>query len=504
MRNRVVLLSLLVLFLAACQPSTNGPTDETAKDAASPEASRVLLISIDGFRHDYFDLGQTPTLDRLVKEGVAVDSLHHVFPTKTFPAHYSVVTGRYPGHHGLVANSMWDPDRDQRFSLGNREAVGDGFWYEGGEPIWVSAENQGVTTATFFWPGSEARIRGVRPTYWKVYDGDVTHEERIDQVLEWIDMPQGERPELITLYFSTVDSAGHRWGPREEPVKEALEEIDGQLGVLLAGLEERGVLDEVHILLASDHGMSRVDFDRYIMLDDYLDLSRVLISDWGPATQIWATDMETEEIVQALDGAHPNMRVWAKEDIPARYQFDTHRRVPDVLAEADLGWMISNKPYMAGRSQFQLFGMHGWDPALEQMHGGFVMRGPQFAAGSQSPAIRSVDLYELMAHLLGITPSQNDGTLAPFVPYLGATQPVGYTTYRFDCQGSPIEARVAPMHMALHWQDEVHVLDRVQADGGDTDSAQRFEAIGLGFSFGPEGASVQIDDRFDANCQAVN
>lgn len=496
MMQRLILVLSLVLLMMACQPATDRGADQA-------ERSTVLLISIDGFRYDYFDLGNTPALNRLVEGGVQVDSLHHVFPTKTFPTHYSVVTGKHPGHHGVVANSMWDPDRDARFSLGDRDAVGDGFWYEGGEPIWVTAENQGVISATYFWPGSEARIHGVRPTHWKVYDGDVPHAERVQQVLDWVDLPEEERPELITLYFSTVDSAGHRWGPREAPVREALEEIDGHLNDLLDGLEARGVLDEIYILLTSDHGMSRVDFDRYIMLDEYLDLSKVRISDWGPATQIWATDMAVDDIVEALDGAHPNMRVWAKEDIPERYQFDTHRRVPDVVAEADLGWMISNKPYMAGRAQFQLYGMHGWDPALAEMHGGFVMRGPGFVPGSKSPAIRSVDLYELMAHLLAITPSENDGNLGPFLPYLNATSPVSYTTHRFVCEGIFVEARVAPAHMALHWQDEIHVLDKIEELAED-DEPYRFKATGLAFSFGEEGASIKIDDRVDADCVVAN
>lgn len=497
--TRFVPMLSVALLLAACQPATDQSNVQTSQ---ANDRAPVLLISIDGFRYDYFDLGETPALERLASNGVRVDSLHHVFPTKTFPAHYTVVTGKHPGHHGIVANSMWDPDRDARFSLGNRDAVGDGFWYEAGEPIWVTAENQGLTTATYFWPGSEARIRGVRPTYWKPYDGDATHDERIQQVLDWVDLPEGERPELITLYFSTVDSAGHRYGPREEPVKAALEEIDGQLNTLLDGLEARGKLDEMYILLASDHGMSRVDFDRYIMLDEYLDLSKVRISDWGPATQIWATDMPVAEIVSALEGAHPNMRVWAKEDIPPRYQFDNHRRVPDVLAEADLGWMISNKPYMAGRSQFQLYGMHGWDPALAEMHGGFVMQGPKIVPGSQSPAIRSIDLYELMAHLLAIEPSENDGNLAPFMPYLNASEPVVYTTHNFDCQGSAVEARVAPMHMALHWEDEVHVLDRIESSTAN--QPHQFQSVGLAFGFGDEGASVAIDERFQANCVVAN
>ncbi|HEY7906099.1 MAG TPA: hypothetical protein VIC53_04160, partial [Wenzhouxiangella sp.] len=169
---------------------------------------------------------------------------------------------------------------------------------------------------------------------------------------------------------------------------------------------------------------------------------------------------------------------------------------------ADLGWMISNKPYMAGRSQFQLYGMHGWDPALAEMHGGFVMQGPKIVPGSQSPAIRSVDLYELMAYLLAIEPSENDGNLAPFMPYLNASEPVVYTTHRFDCEGSAVEARVAPMHMALHWEDEVHVLDRVESS--TPNQPHQFQSVGLEFGFGDEGASVAIDDRFQANCVVAN
>ncbi|MFW6341173.1 MAG: ectonucleotide pyrophosphatase/phosphodiesterase, partial [Wenzhouxiangella sp.] len=256
------LLSLCLLLLAGCQGTRQAPES----DRPLP----LLLISIDGFRHDYFELAETPALDRLVDGGLKADSLHHVFPTKTFPTHYSLVTGCHPGRHGVVANSMWDPVRDARFSLGNRDAVSDGYWYDGCEPIWVTAENQGLTAATFFWPGSEARIHGVRPTHWKPYAGDTPHAERIETLLEWLDLPADQRPDLLTLYFSVVDSAGHRHGPLADPVRDALIDVDHHLGMLFDGLEERGLFNEMHIILVSDHGMSRVDFDQYIMLDDYL------------------------------------------------------------------------------------------------------------------------------------------------------------------------------------------------------------------------------------------
>ncbi|MFP4209205.1 MAG: ectonucleotide pyrophosphatase/phosphodiesterase [Wenzhouxiangella sp.] len=484
------LLSLCLLLLAGCQGTRQAPES----DRPLP----LLLISIDGFRHDYFELAETPALDRLVDGGLKADSLHHVFPTKTFPTHYSLVTGCHPGRHGVVANSMWDPVRDARFSLGNRDAVSDGYWYDGCEPIWVTAENQGLTAATFFWPGSEARIHGVRPTHWKPYAGDTPHAERIETLLEWLDLPADQRPDLLTLYFSVVDSAGHRHGPLADPVRDALIDVDRHLGMLFDGLEERGLFNEMHIILVSDHGMSRVDFDQYIMLDDYLDLSRVEVSDWGPAAQIWATDMPAEEIVAALDGAHPHLRVWAREDIPARYRFDAHHRVPDVLAEADLEWMISNRPHMIGRQQFSLYGMHGWDPALLEMHGAFVIRGPGFAAGSRAPAVRSVDVYELMSHLLELTPAANDGSAAAFLPYLESRTALGVEEQLYDCQAETLTARIGPAHMALHYEQQAHVLDLVADDDG-----RIFAETDLAFATDGQRANAEIDGRRFRNCRLL-
>lgn len=477
--------------LAACQPGKK-PVD--IEDQPQP----LLLISIDGFRHDYFDLAELPAIQRLVNGGLTADSLHHVFPTKTFPTHYTMVTGRHPGTHGVVANGMWDPIRDERFSLGNREAVGDGFWYQGGEPIWVTAENQGLRAATFFWPGSEARIHRVRPTHWVPYDSRYPHAERIDQVLEWFDLPESERPSFYTLYFSSVDSMGHRHGPRAEPVRDALIDVDHHLGTLFDGLESRGLLDQVNILLVSDHGMSWVDFDQYILLDDYLNLSRVRVSDWGPAAQIWATDMDVEDIMDALVDAHPKMRVWRREDIPARYRFGTHHRVPDVLAEADLEWMISNRPHRAGRETFSLMGMHGWDPAWLEMHGLFVAHGPAFTAGSRAPAVRSIDLYALMTHLLDLEPAEHEGSLAALQPFLHTAERHYPQRLSFVCDDEQgFDVAIGPAHAALTFGQFVHVLDEQPGDNGH----RRWQEVDLSLEITPTGASARIDDQRLENCR---
>lgn len=390
---------LLVMTLVGC-------TGPDAVERPPP----LLLISIDGFRHDYLERAQTPNLDRLINGGLAAERLVHVFPTKTFTSHYTVVTGLYAEHHGVVANSMWDPRREASFSLGDRDAVGDGYWYDG-EPIWVTAEKQGLTAATYFWPGSEARIAGHRPTYWKPYRGEVPYPERVEQVLAWLDLPAERRPDFLTLYFSSVDSTGHRHGPDSKEVTAAVESVDAIMGDLLAGLAQRGLLDRMHVIVVSDHGMQAVAPERTIMLDEYLPLDRVRVSDWGPNAMIWTGGMDVEAIMAALDGAHPRMRAWRREDIPEHLHFRDHRRVPDVLAMADPGWMISNRAYMAGQDRYPLRGMHGWAPEVETMHGLFIAHGPAFPAGSRLDRVESVDVYELMTALLGIEPATNDGSL---------------------------------------------------------------------------------------------
>lgn len=482
--RRSALLILALLLLSAC-PERHAP-------AADGRPDPLLLISIDGFRHDYLDLADTPHIHRLIGSGLHADSLHQVFPTKTFSTHYTLVTGLHPGTHGVVANSMWDPEREASFSLGDRDAVGDGYWYRDGEPIWVTAENQGLTAATYFWPGSEARIRRVRPTHWKPYAGDVPHDERIAEVIDWATAPNGERADFMTLYFSVVDSLGHAHGPAAAEVLGAVERMDAELGELFDGLETAGRFDDMHIVLVSDHGMSAIDPERYIMLDEHLDLGRVHVSDWGPAAQIWSGDLSSREIVEALEGAHPRMRVWAREDIPERYRFDNHHRVPDVLAEADPGWMISNRAYLADRRPPK--GMHGWDPAHGEQHGIFIARGPRLAAGSRSPAVHSVDLYALMSELLDLEPAEHQGSLDPFAPFLDTDQPPNYRVEEFDCEAGPVEARIGPAHMALHIGDFVHVLDRV-------DSAGRFAEAGVAFSIAEDRATGEIDGKSLGECR---
>ncbi|MDH3456732.1 MAG: ectonucleotide pyrophosphatase/phosphodiesterase [Gemmatimonadota bacterium] len=370
----------------------------------------VILIGLDAMGWDFRDKTDTPNLDRLVARGVMAERLVPVFPTKTFPNHYSIVTGLHVEDHGIIANSMYDPAMDAWFSLGNRDAVTDPRWW-GGEPIWVTAEKQGLTAAAFFWPGTETAIQGVRPTFWNPYDGSIPNTERVNQVLAWLDLPLSARPALITLYFSDVDDAAHRSGTESEETRAAIRRVDAVIGELIGGLEARGIADAVNIIVASDHGMVDIALDRVIFLDDYLDLERVTVVDWNPVASLRPPPDEIDLVYRALDGAHPNWSVYRKDDIPDRYHYRQNGRVQPILVVADEGWSITSRDFHAARPDRHAGANHGYDNQLVSMGATFIAAGPAFRRGEVVPPFQNIHIYEMLCAILDLTPAANAGSL---------------------------------------------------------------------------------------------
>ena len=370
----------------------------------------VILISLDGFRWDYLSKTDTPNLDILVENGVISESLIPVFPSKTFPNHLSIVTGCYPENHGILSNNMYDQEWDAEYYIGeNSDPVKDGRWYDA-EPIWVTAEKQGKLTGTYFWPGSEAEINGTRPSYYGVYDGNISREDRVQKILEWIDLPKQSRPVFMTLYFSDVDSWGHNIGPDAIGMNSIIEEIDESIGLLVSGLNKRDILDNINIIITSDHGMAGLSRDRVIFLDDYININDVRMVDWSPVAMILPEDDSIVSTYSALYDAHPQMSVFKKEDVPARLHFNNHRRIPPIICIAADGWSISDRDYFDENPYSFTGGTHGYDPINKSMHGIFIASGPELKRGLTIDSFSSIHIYEVIAHILDIDTPENDAS----------------------------------------------------------------------------------------------
>ena len=394
---------IAVCLLAACRTA---PHARPVEPSAPPPASTVIVLSLDGWRWDYHTKARLPALQRLITSGVRAEGLVPGFPSKTFPNHYSIVTGLYPGHHGVIGNSMVDPGIEGRFMLADREQVGNAAWW-GGEPLWVTVIRQGRQAAALFWPGSEAPIGGVRPSEWAPYDGTMPNDQRVDLLLQWLDRPLERRPALMLTYFSDTDDAGHRFGPDSAELTDALGRVDRALGRLLTGLDARGLTGQVNIVLVSDHGMATVSRDRVIALSDYLDLAAVDAVDVNPNLAIIPKTMTADDVYRRLAGAHPHLRVYRKADAPPHWRFRAQARVPAIVGVADEGWSVVRRPIPAD-DRFSL-GNHGYDPRVRSMHGLFVASGPAFRQGIVVPAFESVGVYNVLARVLGLAPLPNDG-----------------------------------------------------------------------------------------------
>ena len=403
---RLVLVALLLLAGCATQPSP----------APAVAAPPVLLISIDGVRADSLELGLTPNLDRLAREGVRARWLIPSYPSLTFPNHYTLVTGLRPDRHGIVHNTMRDPALGE-FKLSDRAAVGNGAWW-GGEPIWVTAEQAGLATATLSWPGSEAPIRGVRPTRWQPYDGDAPYAGRVDRVVGWLSEPQATRPRFATLYFENLDEESHRFGPESAQARHALGEADAAVGRLLQGLDASGVLEQVNIVLVSDHGMASVPPTQRVTIEAMVDPADADNITAGQSVGFAPRPGRTPAAEAQLLGRHPHYECWRKQQLPARWHYGTHPRVPPIVCQMDTGWDAVKRATLEKYPGTGTRGSHGFDPLSVDMRTIFIARGPAFRKGIVLAPFDNVDVYPLLAHLLGIAPAANDGDIAPLRPAL--------------------------------------------------------------------------------------
>lgn len=400
------------LLAAACAPATRAPAPAPAPKAAEIAATpTVILVSLDGFRRSYLDRDSVPTLHALAREGVTADAMIPSFPTLTFPNHYTIVTGLYPEHHGIVGNVIYDPDYRALFTMSNAQSKESRWW--GGEPIWVTAVKQGRQADVMFWPGSEVAVEGTRPSRWKPFEGEMPFAARVDTVLSWLDLLGAQHPSFVAVYFNQPDHYGHEYGPDAPQTAAAAAAVDSALARLVTGLKTRGLYDRVNVIVVADHGMSALSPDRVTYLDDVVDTASVHIVSMSPVLMIEPKDGDAPALVAKLKRL-PHVTAWLKQDVPARLHFNEGRRITPVVAVADDGWTIATH----GQRHGPPGGAHGYDNANVSMQALFVAHGPAFRAGTTMRAFPNVDVYDLLAHLMRLTPAANDGVLSPFAPVL--------------------------------------------------------------------------------------
>ncbi|XP_063446163.1 bis(5'-adenosyl)-triphosphatase enpp4-like [Mytilus trossulus] len=373
-------------------------------------SSQVLLVSMDGFRWDYLTKVSTPNFDRLARDGTKASYINNTFITKTFPCHYTIVTGLYEESHGIIGNKMYDPVFNSTFNMRNNETR----WWNGGEPLWVTARRQNLTSATYFWPGSEAEIRGYRPNIWKHYNESVPFKNRIDTVITWL---TDEQIDLVTLYFQEPDATGHAFGPDSPQIIDKVKAMDKILGYLLDQFDSNYLTSKVNLILTSDHGMTTIDTaNKVVDITDHVDMSKIQFTvDNGPIMQIQPSLGQIDDVVQSFQNVS-HISVFKKEEIPDHWHYRNNRRIMPVFLLAEEGWSITTNKRKA--ALYHGKGAHGYDNRLNSMKPIFLARGPNIKENYITNTFRSIDIYPMVCHLLGIQPAPNNGSLTATSSFL--------------------------------------------------------------------------------------
>ncbi|MDF1576199.1 MAG: ectonucleotide pyrophosphatase/phosphodiesterase [Bacteroidales bacterium] len=389
---RVVFLLMLVLA-SSCRKKEKGTQD-----------TYVVVVSFDGFRWDYTDLYATPNFNEMAKAGVKAEYLLSSFPTKTFPNHYTLATGLYPDHHGIINNSFYASDLDGIYRIGDSSMVTDPDSYFG-EPVWVTAEKQGVRSASYFWVGSEAAIGGVMPSYWYPYEESVPYLSRVDQLINWLKLPLPERPGLVFLYFDEPDGIAHDYGPEHPETGKMVTYLDSVLGYLRSEIAALEYGELVNLLVLSDHGMGPTSSDKYVNLEEHLkgEWTRSIVGG-NPVYLIQPQEACADSITTALNRLE-GVTAWQKEDIPERLHYGSSPRFPGIVVVADSLWSIGTRPDPSGYTG----GAHGYDNAFTDMRAIFYAEGPAFKKACQADPFSNVEVYGIIAEVLGLDPAPSDG-----------------------------------------------------------------------------------------------
>ena len=402
---------LLCSFILCAQtpPDTiqkiiNGRTNSSEQQ----QKPYVILISGDGFRYDYAEKYQSKTLLELSGEGVRAESMIPSYPSLTFPNHYTIVTGLYPSHHGLVNNYFYDRDRNEFYSMRDPKTVRDGTWY-GGTPLWVLAEQQKMLTASFYWVGSEANIKGLFPTYYYAYNEAIPIDRRIQIVIDWLQLPAERRPHLITFYFPEVDHAGHTYGPGAPQTMQAVRWLDSSIQKLTDAVKLTGL--PVNFVFVSDHGMTKIDVDNTLGMPAAVDTNKYMIPRSFELVELYAKNKDdVQDTYNKLKQDEKNFTAYMRENMPVKLHYNTSDDVMNRIGDIIL---VPRWPQVFSFSTRKPNpGAHGFDPSnVKDMLATFYAWGPAFKNNLQIPSFENVNVYPVITKILGLIYTEKiDGT----------------------------------------------------------------------------------------------
>ena len=370
----------------------------------------TVIVSLDGNRWDYPDYYDMPFFDSLATVGVKA-RMQASFPASTFPNHYTMATGLVPDHNGLVNNSFWDPERAYKYSMGDDSCRYDPHYYLG-EPIWVTAQKQGVKTAAIYWVGSDICVGGTYPTYYRDWDEEPhwTFEQRVDEAIRLLSLPESERPRLVMVYFDEPDHTGHGYGPISPETKAVAEQMDSLMRDFYRRLKALPIGKRINFILAADHGMTEISPERFVPCGPVIPEEWVDRVTGHTPTSIWVKEPYVDSLYARLQEVE-HVQVWKHGEVPEELEYGTSPRLGQLIVAPDLGWQFNWTP-SSNR------GAHGYDPREPEMMVAFRAIGPDFKTAYEAPftpgeqsAFHNTDLYPMLCQLLGIQPAPVDGKL---------------------------------------------------------------------------------------------
>ncbi|KAH8692054.1 nucleotide pyrophosphatase family protein [Talaromyces proteolyticus] len=424
------LILLLGAYKASSDVQTSNPLTTLLSNGTALFGPTTILISLDGFRADFLNRGLTPTLNSFIAKGVSPRYMTPSFPSVTFPNHFTLVTGLHPESHGMVANDFYDPNMKELFTVSPESSVEAKWWTA--EPLWTTAEKRGVRTAIHMWPGSEAHIGEIDPTFYDKFNGSELLSHKVKRVMEFLDLPGEEsdsdveklRPQFIATYVPNVDTAGHKYGPNSTEIRDVISNADAMVGDILRGVEARNLTDIVNIVVVSDHGMATTSYQRTVQLEDLIDIDLVEYIDGWPLRGLRPKRDEDLDVLKSQLAEHAEnfsdaIEVYTRETMPERYHFSNNDRIAPLWVIPKAGWAVVERPdfdvkeAMEKEIIYRPQGLHGYDNQHPLMRAIFVARGPAFPhpPNSRVENFQNTEVYNLICESIGLTPLPNNGTL---------------------------------------------------------------------------------------------